>query len=46
MNRHELIHKAQKFSDLIDNEPNMSLEKVNWIVEKGKIECQLGIHNL
>ena len=46
MNRHELIHKATELSNLINNEPNMTLEKVNWIVEKGKIECQLGIHNL
>ena len=46
MNRHELIHRATELSKKIDNEPNMTLEKVNWIVEKAKIECQLGIHNL
>ena len=46
MNRHKLIHKAIELSKKIDNEPNMTLEKVNWIVEKGKIECQIGIHNL
>ena len=46
MNRHELIHRAQELGDLIDNETNFTLQKVDWIIEKAKIECQLGIHNL
>ena len=46
MNRHQLIHRATELSDLIDNEPNFTLQKVNWIIEKANIECQLGIHNL
>ena len=46
MNRHQLIHRAQELSKLIKNEPNFTLQKVSWIIEKGKIECQIGIHNL
>ena len=46
MSRHELIHKAQELGVLIDNEPNLTLQKVDWVIEKAKIECQLGIHNL
>ena len=46
MNRHELIHRAIELSRKIDNEPNFTLQKVDWIIEKAKIECQLGIHNL
>jgi len=46
MNRHELIHRATELSDLIDNEPRMTVQKLSWIVEKANIECQLGIHNL
>lgn len=46
MNRHELIHRATELSNLIENEPNFTLQKVDWIIEKAKIECQLGIHNL
>lgn len=46
MNRHELIHRATELSDLINNEPKLTLQKVDWIIEKANIECQLGIHNL
>lgn len=46
MNRHQMIHRAQEFGELIKNEPNFTINKMNWIVEKAKIECQLGIHNL
>ena len=46
MNRNELIHRAIELSKKIDNEPNFTLQKVDWIIEKAKIECQLGIHNL
>lgn len=46
MNRHELIHQAIKLGEKIDNEPNFTLQKVNWIIKKANIECQLGIHNL
>lgn len=46
MNRHELIHRAQELGELIENEPNFTLQKVDWIIEKAKIECQIGIHNL
>lgn len=46
MNRHELIHRAQELGDLIENEHKFTLQKANWIIEKAKIECQLGIHNL
>ena len=46
MNRHELIHRAIELSEKINNEPNLTLKKVDWIIEIGKIECQIGIHNL
>ena len=46
MNRRELIRRAIELGEKIDNEPNSTLQKVDWIVEKAKIECQLGIHNL
>ena len=46
MNKKDLLHKAVMLSEQIKNEPNMTLQKVNWIVEKANIECQLGIHNL
>lgn len=46
MNRRELILRAIELGEKIDNEPKFTLQKVDWIIEKGKIECQLGIHNL
>lgn len=46
MNRHELIHRAQELGELINNEPNFTISKMNWIIEKAQIECELGIHNL
>lgn len=46
MNRHKMIHRAIKLGELINNEPRFTVEKLSWIVEKGNIECELGIHNL
>ena len=46
MNRHQMLHRAIELSEKIDNEPRMTVQKLSWIVEKGQIECQLGIHNL
>lgn len=46
MNRHELIHQAIKLGEKIDNEPEFTIQKLSWIIEKGNIECELGIHNL
>lgn len=46
MNRNQMIHRAIELGEKINDEPNMTLEKVDWIIEKGKIECLIGIHNL
>lgn len=46
MNRNQMLHRAIELSELIKNEQNFTISKMNWIVEKAKIECQLGIHNL
>ena len=46
MNRNQLLHRAIELSEKIDNEPNLTLQKIDWIIEKAQIECQLGIHNL
>lgn len=40
-----LIKRAQQLSKNIEQE-EFSLKKVDHVIEKGRIECILGIHNL
>ena len=45
MNRRELIRRAIELGEKIDNEPNSTLQKVDWIIEKAKIECAEKLFN-
>ena len=45
MNKRILIKRAQTLSEIIKHE-EFSLRKIDHIIEKGLIECELGIHNL
>ena len=40
-----LVKRAQQLSKDIEQE-EFSLKKIDHVIEKGRIECILGIHNL